>query len=109
MRKYRNTPTVIDGIRFDSQAEGRRYSQLKLLEKAGEIKNIELQPKFPMEVNGKKVGRYTADFAYHDRATGKQVVEDVKSPSTAKGEAYRLRKKLVEALYGITITEVVRP
>jgi hypothetical protein len=106
MRKYRNKPCEIDGIRFDSQAEGRRYEQLKLLERAGEIREITLQPKFPIVVNGRKIGRYTADFAYFDRLTGKRVYEDVKGVKT---QVYKLRKKLVEALHDVTITEVVRP
>lgn len=109
MNKYRAQPVVIDGIRFDSKAEGRRYGQLKLLEAAKEICRLELQPVFPLVVNGERIGKFTADFAYVDRLTDKYIVEDVKSPITAKGEAYRLRKKIAEACHGITITEVMRP
>ena len=58
-----------------------------------------------MKVNGKKVGRFTADFRYLEPGRG-LVIEDVKGEPTRKGEAYRLRKKLFEAIYGLTVTEV---
>src|SRR5574344_1314908 len=44
--KYRSKRTVVDGITFDSKKEANRYCELKLLEKSGEIKNLELQKKF---------------------------------------------------------------
>jgi hypothetical protein len=103
MTKYRAQPVVIDGIRFASKAEARRYGQLKLLEKAGEISGLQLQPKFPIVVNGVKVCAYIADFAYFT-ATGR-VVEDVKGVQTPM---FRLKRKLVEAIYpGVQIA--VRP
>lgn len=102
--KYNAVKTVVDGITFASKAEARRYSELKLLEKAGEIAVLQLQPRFDCVVNGKKVCTYIADFKY---ATADGfTIEDVKSPATAKIRAYRIKKKLVEALYDITITEV---
>jgi hypothetical protein len=64
--KYAAIPTIVDGIRFASKKEARRYTELKLLERAGEITCLELQPKFPCVVNGKKVCTYIADFAYLD-------------------------------------------
>lgn len=94
MTKYRAKPVVIDGVRFASQAEARRYGQLKLLEKAGQISGLELQPKFPVVVNGMKVCTYIGDFAYFD---GKgRIVEDVKGVQTPM---FRLKRKLVEATY----------
>lgn len=101
--KYRNKPCVIDGRKFDSQAEGRRYSELKLLLFAGEIGFLEYQPRFAIEVNGVKVCTYTADFAYLEK--GLKVVEDVKSKPTMT-PVYRLKKKLMKAVHGITISEV---
>jgi hypothetical protein len=56
-------------------------------------------------VNGEKIGRYVADFRYVDTATGVVTVEDVKSGPT-KTPVYRLKRKLVKALYDIDITEV---
>lgn len=105
MNKYRNVPTVVDGITFASKREAKRYAELKLLEKAKQIRGLELQPKFPCIVDGKKVCTYIADFGYWEGEG--HTVEDVKSPASARNPTYRLKKKLVEALYpGTTITEV---
>ena len=100
--KYRNVKSVVDGITFDSKAEAKRYMELKLLERAGEIENLTLQPKFDCVIDGKKVCSYRADFSYFTRE--KRVVEDVKGYKTS---VYKLKKKLVEALFaGVTITEI---
>jgi len=113
MRKYRNVPTKVDGIRFDSKKEAARYSELKLLEKAGEIGLVELQPAFKIEINCKKICTVIPDFAYveHGAKIGVdglvvRTIEDVKSPATRKNPTYRLKKKLLEAVYGIEIREV---
>lgn len=106
MSKYRAQPVEIDGIRFASKAEGRRYEQLKLLREAGEIKDLQLQPAFPVQVNERDICSYKADFLYYDKRTNRLIIEDVKGVRTP---VYKLKKKLVEALYGIEITEVTRP
>jgi hypothetical protein len=111
--KYGAVPVVVDGIRFDSTKESRRYRDLVLLERAGAIRDLVLQPSFPIQVvalwrpGGEivTVGRFTADFQYRDVATDEIVYEDTKTPAT-KTTAYRLRKRLVEAIYGVTIREV---
>lgn len=89
-----------DGILFASEKECRRYGELKLLQKERYIKNLELQPEFPCVVNGKKVCVYIADFRYSTPQG--VVIEDVKGFKTT---LYLLKKNLVEALFGITITE----
>lgn len=105
---------TVDGILFDSLKEARRYSELKLWQKSGGIRNLITQPCFPLLVpNGIKrpavIGEYRADFSYDecDHANGhvgwKQVVEDVKGFKTP---LYRWKKKHVEAQFGITIREV---
>lgn len=101
MNKYRNIPTTIDGVTFASKKEARRYQELKLMQKANAITDLTLQPVFPIEVNGQKICKYLADFQY--RENGKLVVEDAKGVLTP---AYRLKKKLVKALYGIEVKEV---
>lgn len=102
--KYRAVPCVVDGWRFDSQAEGNRYRELVLLGLSGAIDNLELQPTYPLIVNGVLVGTYRADFAYRDlRAGGALVVEDVKGFRTP---VYRLKKRMVEALHGVEIREI---
>jgi len=102
--KYNARKTVVDGVTFDSAKESRRYSELKLLEKAGVIHSLTLQPRFDLIVNGTKCGFYKADFKYVENS--REVVEDVKSPMTAKLPVYRLKKKLVKAIYGIDIVEI---
>lgn len=100
MSKYHAIKTEVDGFVFASRKEANRYSQLKLLEGAGEIHNLELQPKFPLVVNGKSIGTYIADFSYVE--DGELITEDVKGVKTP---VYRLKKKLVQALYNVTIHE----
>lgn len=113
--KYRAKKVTVDNIRFDSIKESRRYLQLKTLQQAGVITDLELQPRYDVVVNGHKICYYKADFRYMEK--GAQVVEDVKAmPKTAKAikkykatgawKVYRLKKKLVEALYPIKIIEV---
>ena len=102
MSKYHAVKTEVDGYVFASKAEANRYSQLKLMEMAGEISYLELQPKFPIVVNGVKICTYIADFRYLYCGTN-QIIEDVKGMKTP---VYKLKKRLVEALYGITITEI---
>jgi hypothetical protein len=100
--KYRNEKVTVDGHRFDSRAEGARYWDLRQLERAGEISDLELQPVYPLLVNGVKVGVYRADFRYLDHHGNNVVVEDVKGMPTA---VYRLKKRMILAQYGIEIRE----
>jgi len=101
--KYGNRRTACrHGHAHDSAKEAHRCNELHLLERAGEISHLEQQPEFPVEINGKRVCTYRADFAYF--ANNARVVEDVKGHRT---EVYRLKKKLVEALHvGLKIVEV---
>lgn len=101
--KYHAEATFIDGIRFASKAEARRYAQLRVMEDNGVIRDLVLQPEYDIEVNGTRVATYKADFAYWDNERNERVVEDVKGVRTA---TYRLKKKLVEALYGFEIEEI---
>jgi len=102
MSKYHSVKTEVDGIVFHSKKEAQRYCDLKLLVTNGDISNLELQPKYPIEVNGDHICTYIGDFLYFDRASGRQVVEDTKGFKTSD---YRLKKKLVRAVYGIDILE----
>ena len=105
--KYKVSPVVertIDGIVFASKREAARYSQLKLAEKAKLIKNLELQPSYPVEINGEHYCTYTPDFRYVEAETGKLIIEEVKSTGTMRDPAYRLRKKAAELFHGIEIT-----
>ena len=100
MSKYGAVAVCEDGHRFASKAEARRYRELKALAAAGEIADLELQPRYPLEVNGRKIGAYVGDFRYC--RGGVTILEDVKGVKTP---VYRLKKKLVAALYGIEILE----
>jgi hypothetical protein len=104
--KYRAKPTVVDGVRFASQKEARRYQELKVLERAKEIADLSLQPTFDLAAAGDweiKVGEYRGDFRYWDKRACAWIVEDVKGFKTP---LYRWKKKHVEAQYGITIKEI---
>lgn len=101
MSKYRAIPTFVDGIRFASKGEAARYRELKLLELAGEIACLELQPRYPLVVNGVKIGEYRADFRYAERGSG-VIVEDFKGVRTP---VYRMKRLLMKALYSIDIRE----
>ena len=103
--KYRNIKAEIDGIKFDSKKEARRYAELKLLERTGVISDLELQPRFKIskgciDNTGRKLPprTYQADFKYSENDV--YVVEDVKSPATAKNSLYRLKRQLFLEQYG---------
>lgn len=99
--KYRAIRTEVDGIVFASKREAKRYQELKMLERVGVISALKLQPRFPIAVNGERICVYVADFEYAEK--GKRKIEDAKGVKTP---VYRLKKKLVEAQYGIEIEEV---
>lgn len=110
--KYHAAKCTVDGIRFDSRKEARRYQELRYLEAAGAIAALELQPEYrivvtPIAPPARAIdcGRFRADFRYRDLGSGAVVIEDAKSAAT-KTTAYRLRKRLIEAIYGISIVEV---
>ncbi len=106
--KYQNEKTVVDGITFDSKKEAKRYGELTLLEQAGVIRHLELQPKVKLEVGGIKIRygtghqvRYYGDFRYYDVDKGRYVIEDTKGYKTRD---YRLKKAILRAM-GIEIIE----
>lgn len=108
-QKYGNTKVVDAGITFDSKAEHKRWQYLVLLQRAGEIRDLQLQVPFeliPAQVapSGKKERAtvYIADFAYRTRA-GARIVEDVKGAVTPE---FRLKRKLLLWVHGIEIKEV---
>ncbi len=93
--KYKSVPTALDGIIFQSKKEAARYGELKLLLRMGLIYDLELQPKFPLVVNGIKVCEYRGDFRYREK-DGRTVIEDVKGVRTA---VFSLKAKLFHALH----------
>ena len=100
MNKYRNKKVIVDDYIFDSIQESKRYKELKLLLRAGEIQNLELQPHFLLQEGFKKNNKtyrkieYIADFKYTEN--GKTIVEDVKGLQT---DVFKLKHKLFEKKY----------
>lgn len=104
--KYKAIRTECGGIVFDSKREALRYADLLLLCRCGAISDLELQIAYPVHVKTPqgafvKVFSWICDFRYKDR-DGRMTVEDCKGFKTA---IYRLKKKCVEAQYGIRILE----
>lgn len=119
MNKYNNKKVIVDGISFDSRREAKRYRELKLLERAGQIQNLELQKEFeliPTQREADTVGvrggikkgkviehavKYKADFVYTEN--GETVVEDTKGMRT---KDYIIKRKLMLYVHQIRIREV---
>lgn len=102
--KYRNIKIEVDGIKFDSKAEYKRYTELKLFERVKNISDLELQVKFELQpsfVDGQGVKQraitYVADFVYKEN--NKIIVEDLKSVATAKDSTYKIKKKMLLWLF----------
>lgn len=121
MNKYRNKITYINGKKFDSKKEAMHYLILRDRLEKGEIENLRIQVSYELlpsvyeeqivhlKTKDKKVRKcvqkptcYIADFVYYDKRLGKEMIIDVKGRRT---QAYILKKKMMKALLGLTITE----
>lgn len=96
--KFKAIPTSVDGIKFASKKEAKRYQELKLLEKSGELLFFLRQVPFHLPGGIK----YICDFLCFWKG-GTVTIEDVKGMKTPM---YILKKKQVESVYPITITEI---
>lgn len=123
--KYHNEPTTVNGIKFDSKKEARRYEELMVMLRAGEIRNLRLQAQYTLQESfitpeGTRIRaiKYVADFAYDRRNKPNRnqpdlnepvcwthVVEDVKSRAT-KTPQYEMKKKMMYEKFRIEIREV---
>lgn len=103
MNKFRASPIVVDGMRFHSKGEAKRFSELRLMLRAGEIERLQRQVMFPLTVNGQLITTYIADFEYHKLPSHERIVEDFKSPATAKLPEFIIKKKLLKAIHGIDL------
>lgn len=106
--KYGNRKITVDGEIFDSKKEYRRFCELSLLERAGEITDLRRQVAYELlpsqRVGGKvaeRPAKYIADFVYKEN--GQEVVEDTKGFRTAD---YKLKRKMMLYFHGIQIREV---
>ena len=97
--KYRNQPVVVDGVRFASKAEAARDAELQLLQRAGKIADLKRQPKFPLIVNGEKIGTYIADWQYREAVGFRSAINVVEDKKGVQTPAFRLKWKLAQALY----------
>ena len=104
-RKYHNKKTVADGIKFDSRLEAERYAQLKMMERAGVIRDLELQPEYELIPSFRKDGKtwrrtvYKADFRYILAEDDSYIIEDVKGSTAVITDVFRLKQKLFEYKY----------
>lgn len=97
--KYHAVPTIVNGIRFASRREARRYGVLILAERVGQISDLRLHTQWPLQVNGVTVAYYVDDFSYY--RDGAFVVEDAKGVQTP---VFRLKRRMFRAEYGFDIT-----
>jgi hypothetical protein len=103
--KYGAQKVTIDGMTFDSRAEHKRYEQLRLMALAGAIRNLQVHMRYPIDVADIRICVYVSDFDYDvvEGAGLRHVVEDVKGVRTP---AYKLKRALMKAVYGIEIVEI---
>ena len=117
-RKYRNDPVIVDGERFDSKGEYKRWRELQLLERSRNIRNLDRQVPIPLlaaaEVEGgtvampvlfasKRAAVHIVDFQYEERTNGKDwdlVYEDYKGGSGVDTPLSKLKRAIVAAMYG---------
>jgi hypothetical protein len=104
--KYRNKITELDGIKFHSRKEAARYSQLKMYEKGGLIKDLRLQVSYELipklVINGKteRAIKYVADFVYTDTVHNNEVIEDVKGMQT---DIFKIKYRMMKLIHNIDI------
>lgn len=108
VRKYRNKPVVVDGERFDSMHEAKRWQELKLLERAGKISLLERQVPYELAPSVKLAGeararpaiRLVIDFRYFSAEEARIVIEDAKGYET---DVSRIKRHLMKSVHGIDV------
>ena len=101
--KYFAKKTVAMGLKFDSRWEAERWGQLKAMERAGVVTQLERQVKYELTINDVKICDYIADFRYlieEENGLSKLVIEDAKGILTPE---FKLKKKMMKAIHGIDI------
>lgn len=106
MTKYGNIPQRVDGIFFQSKKEARHYKVLKAMQQAGIISDLEMQPVYRIEIDGRLICKVIPDFRYYDHERNCEVVEDVKSRAT-RTQLYLLKKKLLKAVLDVEVEEIL--
>jgi len=90
---------------FASRAESRRFAELRLQERAGMIEHLQAQVTYPVIINSVRVTKYIADFVYI--RDGQTIVEDVKGNKDFLTDIFKLKQKLVGAIYGVEIELII--
>lgn len=98
--KYNAKKITIGGIVFDSEKEGKRYGELRMLERGGEISDLKIHPRYSIEINGIYICYVELDFEYYSTRLNTKVYEDSKGLDNPLS---KLKRKLVEARYGIKV------
>ena len=101
--KYNAKKTEFMGFKFDSKWEAERYGQLSSMALGGVVKDLKRQVKYDIIVNDQKICRYIADFVYilvHENGSEEKIVEDAKGVQTSD---FKLKKKLMKAVFDIEI------
>lgn len=109
--KFRNVPTVLNGIKFSSQLEAERYAELQLLVRSGEARDLRLQVRYELVPAVRFPGArrettgidYVADFVYFDCRRNREVIEDAKGMRT---RVFLMKRHMLYAKTGIVIEEV---
>lgn len=112
--KYGNKKTVCAaGHRHDSKKEAGRCDALHLLQRAGKIRELRCQVPYHLTINGVKIGKYVADFAYYEHCleeassenallVSREIIEDVKG---FRHPVYKIKKKLMKAIHNVDVRE----
>lgn len=108
--KYANVRTEVDGMKFDSKAELKRWNDLQWMLRSGLIVSLQRQVRYVLIPRQERPSggverecAYVADFVYTDKRNGRLVVEDVKGAATPE---YRIKRKLMLHVHGIEVSEV---
>jgi hypothetical protein len=108
--KYNNLKVVIDGYTFDSKKEAEFYGSLKLKKQAGFIKDFKMQVKYEIKINNIHIANYFMDFEITNNDESVDYVDikakDKKTNKFIKTGVFALKKRLVEAIYGIKISMI---
>lgn len=98
-RRHPKHRIVVDGISFKNPLQANRYSELKALERDGQIADLKYNAPFPLRVNNRYICTYRPTLSY--KQNGRTVLLEMDWPT----DEYLVKKELVKALYGLDIIE----
>jgi hypothetical protein len=108
--KFKNVKSEIDGHKFDSKKESEFYGSLKIKKQAGLIKDFKMQIPYEIIVNNIRIGNYFLDFLVENNDGTIEYIDikgkDKKTNKFIKTGVFALKKRLVEAIYGIKISMI---